>query len=58
MYACCALTFAFKTAERTTETIFLQGKLPIVLISITMDLETFIKGHHMYKDIWTPKQGE
>ena len=23
-----------------------------------MDLETFIKGHHLYKDIWKPKQGE
>ena len=24
----------------------------------TLDLETFIKGHHVYKDIWTPKQGK
>ena len=23
-----------------------------------MDRETFIKGHHLYRDIWTPKQGE
>ena len=23
-----------------------------------LDLETFIKGHDVYKDIWTPKQGE
>ena len=41
----------------TTEIICLQDELPIVLIT-TLDLETFIKGHHVYKDIWTPKQGE
>ena len=35
----------------------LQDELPIVLFT-TLDLETFIKGHHVYKDIWTPKQGE
>ena len=40
-----------------TEMICLQDEHPIVLIT-TMDLETFIKGHHVYKDIWTPKQGE
>ena len=41
----------------TTEIICLQDELTIVLIT-TLDLETFIKGHHVYKDIWTPKQGE
>ena len=41
----------------TTEIICLQDELPIVLIT-TLDLETFIKGHHVYKDIWTPKQGK
>ena len=35
----------------------LQDEVPIVLIT-TLDLETFMKGHHVYKDIWTPKQGE
>ena len=34
-----------------------KDELPIVLIT-TVDLETFIKGHHVYKDIRTPKQGE
>ena len=43
--------------KMTTEIICLQDKLPIVLITI-LDLETFIKGHYVYKDIWTPKQGE
>ena len=46
-------TFAFKM---TAEIICLQYELPIVLI--TLDLENFIKGHHVYKDIRTPKQGE
>ena len=41
----------------TTEIIYLQDELPIVLIT-TLDLETFIKEHDVYKDIWTPKQGE
>ena len=50
----CTGIFAFKM---TTEIICLQHELPIVLIS-TLDLETFIKGHHVYKDIWTQKQGE
>ena len=50
----CIDMFAFKM---TTEIICLQDKLPIVLIT-TLDLKTFIKKDHMYKDIWTPKQGE
>ena len=41
----------------TTEIICLQDELPIVLIT-TLDLETFIKGHHVYKDICKQKQGE
>ena len=41
----------------TTEINCLQDELPIVFI-ITLNLETFIKGHHVYNDIWTPKQGE
>ena len=45
----CIAIFAFKM---TTEIICLQDELPIVLIT-TLDLETFIKGHHVYKDIWT-----
>ena len=34
-----------------------QDEPPIVLIT-TFDFEVFIKGHHVYKDMWTPKQGE
>ena len=40
--------FAFKI---TTEIICLQDELPMVLIT-SLDLETFIKGHHVYKDSW------
>ena len=35
----------------------MQDELPIVLVT-TLDFETFIKGHHVCKDIWTPKQSE
>ena len=35
----------------------MEDELPIVLIT-TLDLKTFIKEHHVYKDIRTPKQGE
>ena len=38
----------------TTETICIQDELPITLIT-SMDLETFIKGHHIYKNICTPQ---
>ena len=41
----------------TTETICLQDEFPIVLTT-TLDLEIFIKEHHVYQDIWTSKQGE
>ena len=50
----CIGVFAFKM---TAEIICLQDELPIVLIT-TFYLETFIKEHHMYKDILTPKQGD
>ena len=41
----------------TNETIYIQDELPITLIT-SMDLETFIKGHHIYKNIWTPQLDE
>ena len=41
----------------TTEAICIQDELPITLIT-SMDLETFIKGHHIYKNIWTPQLDE
>ena len=53
----CTLCIGIFVFKIRTEIICLQDELPIVLIT-TLDLETFIKGHHVYKDIWTPKQGE
>ena len=53
----CTLCIGIFLFKMTTEIICLQDELLIVLIT-TLDLETFIKGHHAYKDIWTPKQGE
>ena len=41
----------------TTEIICIQDELPITLIT-SMDLETFIKGHQIYKNIWTPQLDE
>ena len=41
----------------TTETICIQGELPITLIT-SIDLETFIKRHYIYKNIWTPQLDE
>ena len=41
----------------TTETICIQDELPITLIT-SIDLETFIKEYHIYKNIWTPQLDE
>ena len=53
----CTLCIGMFAFEMTKEIICLQDELPMVLTT-TLDLETFIKGHHVCKDIWTPKQGE
>ena len=50
-------TVGDKMVERKLDLIVLQDELPIILTD-TITLETHIKGHHVYKDIWTPKQGE
>ena len=44
-------------AKESTEKICLQDELPIVLIT-ALELNTFIKGYHVYKDTWIPKEGE
>ena len=46
-----------EVTPEATAAICLQSELPIILIT-TMDLETFVKGHHVYKEIWTPKHDE
>ena len=37
--------------------IVLQDELPIIL-TVEISHETQIKGHHVYKNIWTPELGE
>ena len=48
-----------KMAENIINKIVLQDELPIVLtvIILTVEIshETQIKGHHVYKNIWTPE---
>ena len=53
----CTLCIGLLALKMRTEIASLQDKLPIVLITI-LDLETFITGHHVYKDTWTTKQGK
>ena len=53
----CTLRIGIFAFKMTAEIICLQDQLSVVLIT-TLDLKTFIKGHHVFKDKWTPKQGE
>ena len=53
----CTFCMGMPAFKMITELICLQEELAIVLIT-TLDLQTFIKGHHVNKDIWTPKQVE
>ena len=39
------------------ETICFQDEIPVILITC-LELETYIKGHHVYKEVWTPELGE
>ena len=41
----------------TVEKICFQEEIPIILIT-SVELGTYIKGHHVYKEIWNPKLGE
>lgn len=41
----------------TTEKICLQDELPNVLMTI-MNLKTFVKGYHVYKETWIVKEGK
>ena len=44
-------------AENIIKKIVLQDELPIIL-AVEISHETQIKGHHVYKNIWTPELGE
>ena len=41
----------------TVETICFQDEIPVILTTC-LELETYIKGHHVYKEVWTPELGE
>ena len=44
-------------ASATAENIYFQDKIPVILTTC-LELETYIKGHHVYKEIWTPELGK
>ena len=49
-------------ASATAETTCFQDEIPVILNTFnfkqSLELETYIKGHHVYKEVWTPEVGE
>ena len=41
----------------TADGICFQKEIPIILTTC-LEIQTYIKGHHACKDIWTPETGE
>ena len=47
-----------KMATATFETVFFfQDEIPVIL-NTSYELETYIKDHHVYKEVWSPEVGE
>ena len=46
-----------KMASAAVETICFQDEIPVIL-STSLELETYSKSHHVYKEVWTPEVGE
>ena len=46
-----------KMASATVETICFQDDFRVIL-NTSLELETYIKGHDVYKEVWTPEVGE
>ena len=46
-----------KMSGATVETICFQDEIPVIL-NISLELETYIKSHHVYKEVCTPEKGE
>ena len=44
-------------ASITANRICFQNEIPIILTTC-LEIQTYIKGHHVYKDIWAPEIGE
>ena len=45
-----------KMASATVEIICFQDEIQVIL-STSLELETYIKGHHVYKEVWIPEVG-
>ena len=39
------------------EKMFNEEEVPVIALK-EFETDTYVKGHHFYKDIWTPKIGE
>ena len=39
------------------EKIFNQEEVPVIVLK-EFEIDTYVNGHHVYKDIWTPEIGE
>ena len=46
-----------KMASATVETICFSDEIPVIL-NKSLELEKHIKGHDVYKEVWTPEAGE
>ena len=42
-----------RMASATVETICFQDEIPVIL-NTSLELETYMKRHHVYKKVWTP----
>ena len=45
-----------KMASATVEIICFQDEIPVIL-STSLELGTYIKGHHVCKEVWIPEVG-
>ena len=43
-----------KMISATVETICFQDQIPVI-VSTSLELETYIQGHHVCREIWTPE---
>ena len=46
-----------KMASATVEIICFQDEIPVIL-NTSFELEAYVKGHHVYKELWTPEGEE
>ena len=46
-----------KMTNATVETVYFQDEIPVIL-NTSIELETYIKGHHGFMEVWTPEVEE